>query len=385
MGCEYCFASARGGYRGAKGLQTADAASLRRRLERLEASEPRSLVDEFMAARQPVHFGGMSDPFPAEERRYRVSRELLEVLAEYDYPTVISTKGDVLLDDDYLELLRSRRVVVQVSFSTLDDDLARAVEVGAPSPTRRLEVLSELAAAGVPTACRHQPILPTRELEADYLIQLCGTIGVRHFAVEHLKLPLEESARISRLSAALNVDLRRMYRQHDARRIGREWILPVDDRIETVLRLRARCHEAGMSFGAADNDLLLLSDGDACCSGIDRIWPSVQPFQHNYLGAARRRGPGGVIRRDHLDDVWCPTRSAGNVVNSRSRLAHTDGSSPGIGAYIDANWNGRANGNSPLLFAGVRPTGVKDDCGFEVYAVEPAWARLYDHADDAGW
>src|SRR5437867_3738838 len=61
--CLYCFASARGGERGYRSLRTADPAGLRKRLERLTKKGPRSVIEELLLQGQPIHFGGMSDPF----------------------------------------------------------------------------------------------------------------------------------------------------------------------------------------------------------------------------------------------------------------------------------------------------------------------------------
>jgi hypothetical protein len=288
-----------------------------------------------------------------------------------------SPSPGLLLDSEYLDVLKRGRFLVQVSFSTMDDALAETIEIGVPSPTARLEMLGELAQIGIPTTCRLQPLLPTREHEAEDLAGLCQAAGVRHFAVEHLKLPLERSPRIERLSDSLRFDLRKFYRDRAARRVGREWILPVEDRIQLVSQLRNHCHEIGLSFGAADNDLLPMSDGSACCAGVDTIWSDVKSFEHNYLGAVRSRDRCSTISHSALNDVWCPTRPAGNVVNSRSRLRSVAGTKPGLRDYIDANWNGRANGNSPLAFAGVAKTGRTDDDGFEIYELEPRWAAIY--------
>src|SRR5207302_9794573 len=89
--CEYCFASARGGKRIGKGLKLADPGSLGRALAGAQATN--SVVSQFLAKRQPIHFGGMSDPFPPVEAKIRVSLRILEILADHGYPTVISTKG----------------------------------------------------------------------------------------------------------------------------------------------------------------------------------------------------------------------------------------------------------------------------------------------------
>lgn len=373
--CRYCFAAARGGSRGSRGLQVADPDVLERHLSPTE--QPRSALGELVAHRQPIHFGGMSDPFPALEQKLGATRKLLELLAERDYPTVISTKGTLVAEEGYLSVLQRGDFAVQFSFSTTDPDLARDIDVGAPPPRRRMEAMATLIEAGVPVAVRLQPLIPGREEEARDFIDELAALGISHIGVEHLKLPVEGWVGTTRLGNALAEDLRRRYASGNAVRHGREWILPVATRLPTVLELRARAHEHGMSFGAADTDLLPLSDGSWCCSGADTLLRGGGVgFQTNYLGAVRRASDDGYVTYAAIEDSWAPSRSIAMMVNSNSRLAPRNGRGAGVRDYIRANWNGRANGCSPAMFHGVNSTGEHDDQGMQVYRLSDELRRL---------
>ena len=63
----------------------------------------------------PIHWGGMSDPFQPIERKIRVSYECLKIFSRTRYPFVVSTKGRLVADDEYLELLSHCNCVVQIS------------------------------------------------------------------------------------------------------------------------------------------------------------------------------------------------------------------------------------------------------------------------------
>ena len=63
----------------------------------------------------PIHWGGMSDPFQPIEKNIKASYECLKLLAETKYPFVVSTKGRLVADPEYLELLARCNCVVQVS------------------------------------------------------------------------------------------------------------------------------------------------------------------------------------------------------------------------------------------------------------------------------
>jgi len=321
--------------------------------------------------RQPIHFGGMSDPFPRAEAQYRVTLDILKTLAADRYPTVISTKGTLFATDEYLDVLKRGRFVVQVSVTSLDERLCHAVELGTPGPSALLGAAALAVREGIPVACRLQPLLPTREADAVDLIDACAATGIKHVAVEHLKLPIERSWEgTPRLSKELGLDLFEHF--SGSTRVGREWILPVADRFQRILALRDAVHKRGLTFGAADNDLLLLSDGDCCCSGVDLVAGFDTHFRYTYTEAIRRGLASNEIRLSSLEGTWCPTRSIGRFVNSRSRL--TGGA--GMKDYVHQNWNGSANGNSPASLYGVIDTGERDESGMKTYALTDAFRAL---------
>ena len=366
--CLYCFANARGGNRGKQPIRQADVSSLARRFNRLDREPPQSVIDEFLRRRQPIHFGGMSDPFIPLELQRKVSLEILKVLADHRYPTVVSTKSDLLARDEYLAVLKRGNFLIQVSLSSTDDRLIATTDLGVPGPSRLLEMLRILSHEGIPTACRVQPILPTREKDVIGVIDECAAAGVRHIAVEHLKLPIETAwTGTQQLSKVLGVNLPKYYGEVGAKRVGREWILPSAEKLGRVLEFRSHCHKKGVTFGAADNDLLLLSDGACCCSGADFLPRFEGFFRHNYLEAVRRGLLKEYISFCDISETWCPQGSIAMYVNSNSRISSTNGVGGGIDKYLARNWNGSLNGNSPLMFYGVADSGMVDLDGFKLY------------------
>ncbi|MDP2825621.1 MAG: PA0069 family radical SAM protein [Sulfuritalea sp.] len=158
-GCAYCFARPSHAYLGlSPGLDfetkiayKADAAETLRR----ELARPGYVC-------RPVALGINTDAWQPVERRLRVTRGILEVLAETRHPVTIVTKSALILRDlDLLaEMARGNRLHVAVSITTLDADLARTMEPRAPSPQRRLSVIAALAQAGIPTAAMVAPLIP---------------------------------------------------------------------------------------------------------------------------------------------------------------------------------------------------------------------------------
>jgi DNA repair photolyase len=108
--------------------------------------------------------GSMSDPYTYAEKRYQLTRKALSVIAYYGFPVQIRTKSDLVLRD--LELLvEINRIQSLVTFTltTVDDELARKVEPGAPLPSARLRAMQTLAQAGIGVGVNLMPVLPFLE------------------------------------------------------------------------------------------------------------------------------------------------------------------------------------------------------------------------------
>ena len=120
---------------------------------------------ETMPSRWPgdmIAMGTNTDPYQAAEGKYKLTRGIIEVLTERANPFSILTKSPLVLRDLDLIADAARKTDVSVSFSvaTIDEDVWRRTEPGAPHPRRRLEALAKLRAAGVPGGVMMAPLLP---------------------------------------------------------------------------------------------------------------------------------------------------------------------------------------------------------------------------------
>jgi DNA repair photolyase len=346
-------------------------------MQKLQQGPPASVIDEFLARRQPIHFGGMSDPFVPIEAEWKLTLKILRLFCTYDYPVVISTKSDLFATGPYLEVLRAGNFVIQVSLSSTDPIFSAEAEPGCAGPRRLLAALKVATSAGIPAMCRIQPVHPSREKDVFLVMDAARQAGASHVAVEHLKLPIERNwDGTSKLSRLLGFDLYNYYLEHKATRHGREWILPLCSRLPWMQEYRSYAHSIGLSFGAADNDLLLMSDGRCCCSGVDLLKPSIPFFAYTFTEAVRRGSENNEIKLDLLRDVWCPDGSVGQYVNSNSRLSASASSGSGIREYVRENWNGVHNGSSPTSLFGVIDSGTRDDNGYAIYSISPAASKI---------
>jgi DNA repair photolyase len=109
-----------------------------------------------------LRMGIWSDPYQPAEGKYRITKQMLEIMREHEFPFAIGTKSDLILRDLDLisEASRKFHCVVALSFSTLDERLGKLLEPNAPSPKRRLEVVRRLSEAGITTGIWLAPIFP---------------------------------------------------------------------------------------------------------------------------------------------------------------------------------------------------------------------------------
>jgi DNA repair photolyase len=112
--------------------------------------------------REEVHVGTATDPYQPAEGAYRITRQILQALHEHDTPVSVVTRSTMILrDKDVLrDLSAGPGATVCFSITTVDPDLSRELEPNAPPPQRRLEVMRELADAGIDSAVLLAPVLP---------------------------------------------------------------------------------------------------------------------------------------------------------------------------------------------------------------------------------
>lgn len=322
-----------------------------------------------LAKRVPIQLGGMTDPFSALEQKIGVGLQLLQVLADHDYPTLISTKSTHILSSPYIDVLKRGNFYVRVSFTGAPRWLARKLEVQVPEQDERLMLIEGLADVGIPTSGRVQPLLIGAEDEAAALIQRLGDHGARHVSAEYLKWPIESSGHQSALLDRVLPQMRAQYRTLGATRIGREYVLPADSKITNLLKLRDTAHSSGLRFGFADTDLLHLNDFRACCNASDLFLRDAHFFDATILAAVKGGLETNEIRFSNALAGWHPSQSINNYLNSRSRPKLDKQKAIGEWeTYLREKWNGPSIRGGPLSFWGCEMTDRRDQSGNVIYA-----------------
>ena len=193
-GCIYCFARPSHSYINlSPGLDFETKLRAKSNLAevlRLELSRPSYVVS-------PINIGSNTDPYQPIERRWRLTRAALELLAECHHPCTIVTKNAMVERDlDILvPMARERLVQVFVSVNSLDNHLAAKLEPRASAPHRRIKAIRTLAEAGVPVGVLVAPIIPAlNDCDLEAVLEQAADAGARCAGYTTLRLPYELKA-----------------------------------------------------------------------------------------------------------------------------------------------------------------------------------------------
>jgi DNA repair photolyase len=142
----------------------------------------------------PISLGINTDAYQPIERRYRITRQLLEVFAECRHPVSLITKSALILRDiDLLApMAQQGRVTVYVSITSLDNPLSSKLEPRAAAPHTRLKTVQALHEAGIPVGTMVAPIIPMiTEHEIEHILEAAYAHGARAAGYVLLRLPHE--------------------------------------------------------------------------------------------------------------------------------------------------------------------------------------------------
>ncbi|MBL8300804.1 MAG: PA0069 family radical SAM protein [Rhodanobacteraceae bacterium] len=141
-----------------------------------------------------INLGANTDCYQPIEKRYRITRQILELLNACNHPCTIITKNALIERDiDLLAAMASRRLVhVFVSVTSLDNKLSSRLEPRASAPHRRIQAIAALTAAGIPTSVNVAPIIPAlTDHWIETIIEQAASAGAVSAGYTVLRLPWE--------------------------------------------------------------------------------------------------------------------------------------------------------------------------------------------------
>ena len=192
-GCIYCYARPSHAYLGlSPGLDFETELIAR-------PAAPRVLAVELRArgyVPKVIAIGTNTDPYQPIEKDRQIMRGLLQVLAEFNHPVAITTKGTLIERDiDILAPMATKGLVrVGISVTTLDPATSRAMEPRVPAPARRLRTIRRLTDAGIPVRVMVSPMIPAlTDHELEPILAAAAAAGAIAASSIMLRLPREVS------------------------------------------------------------------------------------------------------------------------------------------------------------------------------------------------
>lgn len=273
FGCKYCFANMEAFNEVGTGLSQWREAKIsdvkaKFKLALETDKESKSTVVELLRHRVPLHCGGMSDPFQSREWDLGLTKELIKISNEYNYPIMFSTKTNSL-PNDYYKLLNPEIHAFQVSIMGWSNEYIKKWESNTASAQSRAEFVQLLRNDfNIWCGVRIQPIIDVEECaKLMYMLEDIPS----YYSLEHLHI-MSDSFPAIKAVMDNKLDMSQFVS------IGGVTEVRHDIKEQNIKRLTLIANKYGIKVGAADNDLHYMSQSRCCC-GIDTINPNFD----NYL------------------------------------------------------------------------------------------------------
>lgn len=145
-------------------------------------------IGYFLRERYPVCFSNTTDPFMREEKAFRCSEAFMKWAKKRSIPLWIQTKGGVLLEDfdRYKDLIIAGKDAVYITLTTLDDEISRKIEPGAPVSSDRLRLMRMLSDRDIPVVAACNPYLKEWCPDPVAYVSAVRTAGAKGIWLEQL-------------------------------------------------------------------------------------------------------------------------------------------------------------------------------------------------------
>ena len=377
FGCVYCFSQYQRGvgvnkeayfHKDVKAVNPVKIAAL------FKGLKPNSQFWGWIKDKRPIQYGGLSDQFDGFERKYGVTYEVLKTLRELDYPICFSTKSAwVFHDPKYRALFKGAdNWNMKFSIITLDENDARKIEVGVPTPQERLDAMREynkLSKGG--TTLRLRPfIVGVSDKTYLDLIRAAHDAGATAVTTEFFCMEMrainQAKEHYQVISECCGFDIVDFYRKYSSGsgylRLNRKVKEPY------IKAMKELCDELGMRFYVSDAHFKEVSH-NACCCALPPEWDYSRGHFSAALQIAKKRGE---VRWTDIEsdmyflDTFEWRKAEGFNTNSDESRAKYAGMT--MKDYMRYLWNAPKRGQSPYkLFERVLlPNGV-DENGDIIY------------------
>lgn len=287
FGCKYCFANYRIS-RKADDFQIADIDYVDMKLKKILVDgivNPETFSDVLIANDYTWHLGGMSDPFQPAEKKFNVTRDLIEVSKKYNRHILISTKADTLYDCKPIPELHT----FHLSVTNCNDN--KDYEPNISSFENRLKFYKDLKNNEFKVGIRVQPFIPN--VTTDEIIEYFKDAD--NFTIEGIKLVTNNTEQKEMICEMLG-----MSTKEDFVSLGLMNLKP-EYRLKLYKPFIEKLEHYHIPYSIADNDLHYIGTNRYCCCG-DRLVD--KPLMFNNTAMLKKYGKNYTLN-DINDNLGC--------------------------------------------------------------------------------
>lgn len=355
FGCVYCFSQyQRGIGKGAEEYKNKHVKCINvDKVKKIFSGEDtKSQFYKYVKDRRPIQYGGLSDQFDGFEAKYGQTYEMLKYLKEINYPICFSTKSAwVFSDPKYQEIFKGAdNWNVKFSIITLDEEDAKAIEVGVASPRERLKAMANYTKLNKGGATlRLRPFIPGVS-DKTYLdlIREAHKAGATAVTTEFFCLEMRSIKQAKEhydiISKRAGFDIVEFYRKYS----NGSGYLRLNRKVKEpyIRKMKELCDELGMRFYVSDAHFKEVSN-NCCCCALDKNWDYSRGNFAAALQLAKKHGK--VQWKDiepdmyFLDFLW--NKAIGFNTNSSENRAKFKNMT--MKGYLHWLWNNPKMGQSP--------------------------------------
>lgn len=220
----------------------------------------------------PFRLSTLVDPFPQHEELYRFTEKLLRISSKYEYPLIINTKSSLVAREPWVNLIKKlaegNGILIQISISTLKDEIGRRLEPSAPPPSQRLAIAKKLSELGIPVSIRLSPFIPfispTLHEEIREAVDTFRECSIRHIIFEGLRIEPENYSQLVEIASGTSTD----FESYNIRKVGglRPLIRVSRGILEPIYRAYARlASNSSIALATCKEGLYNLHTSEDCC------------------------------------------------------------------------------------------------------------------------
>lgn len=305
-------------------------------------------IQEAFSRRVPIRLGIRVEDFLPPEKKYERAKLFLDILRDYDYPCMVNTKSDLYLK--WPELWRTISecdIAIQESIIVTSDEQSKLLEPGAPTSSRRFQVLKEMNESGIRAMARIEPyMVGINDHTVDKYVEMCIEAHVPHVTTDTY----------SYFANSLGIRFNMMFAGFDY-----DWMFRATSEYQEVgslalEKLIFKLQDAGIGCSSFNFQSLPLNSMEVCCGVSEKTYKSKAGFNYyNLLTAGRELVKSGQKTRLSLGDF-----------NSRYSPLPTylgfDGEFMLVEEAVKKVWNRKTFGPWSLdWIAGVKPIGQDEN------------------------